>query len=137
MYSYTYPSTCCLFTTYSVNTGLHSPTHEGVFSQKKVGSDQKKPVEEIKLNVPAAVNYVLVLMLTRITGKTGPLPQNGRFISRVFLEYFHTMESISILCNWKKLLIGFSNLFLQDFQNISILWKMFNFSSGILSLTSS
>ena len=33
------------------------------------------------------------------TGKTRPLPQYGSFISRIFLEHFHTTENISILWN--------------------------------------
>ena len=38
------------------------------------------------------------------------------------LEYFHTTDNISILWNWTKLWkIGISNLFLQYFQNMSIL----------------
>ena len=40
-------------------------------------------------------------------------------ISRVFLEYFHTTENISILELDKTMEIGFSNLFRQYFQNIS------------------
>ena len=54
------------------------------------------------------------------TGKTGPIPQFGRFISRIFPyhgKHFHTTELD------KTMEIGFSNLFLQYFQNISILWK--------------
>ena len=60
-------------------------------------------------------------------GKTGPFPQNGSFIPRIFPEYFrvfpyhekhfHTMELD------KTVEIGFSNLSLQYFQNISIPWK--------------
>ena len=51
-------------------------------------------------------------------------------IFRIFLEYFpyhgkhfHSMELD------KNMEIGFSNLFLQYFQNISILWKRSNVSS--------
>ena len=38
-----------------------------------------------------------------LTGKTGPLPQFGSFISRLYLEYFHTTVNVSILWNWTKL----------------------------------
>ena len=37
------------------------------------------------------------------TEKTGPLPQYGSSISRIFPEYFHTTDNISILRNWTKL----------------------------------
>ena len=47
VYSHTYTSTCCLFTKYSVNTRLHSPTNEGVIWRKEVGSDQKNQDEGI------------------------------------------------------------------------------------------
>ena len=55
------------------------------------------------------------------TGKTEPLPQYGSFISRIFPyhgKHLHTMELD------KTMDIGFSNLFLQYFQNICILWKV-------------
>ena len=48
------------------------------------------------------------------------LPQYGSFTSRIFPYYgkhFHTVELD------KTMEIGFSNLFLQYFPNISILWK--------------
>ena len=53
------------------------------------------------------------------TGKTGPLPQNGTFISRIFpyhRKHFHTLELD------KTMEIGFSNLFLQYFQNVGAKW---------------
>ena len=57
------------------------------------------------------------------TGKTGPLPQYGSFISRIFPEYFHTTDNI---WNWTKL---WKLDFLTFSYNISILWNMFNFSN--------
>ena len=65
----------------------------------------------------------------RLTGKTGPLQEYGSFISRkfpgnrtrVFLEYFHTTENISVLWNWTKLWkLDFSNFF----YNISKIFKL-------------
>ena len=49
---------------------------------------------------------------TNYTGKAGRLPQYANFIFRIFPYYG----------------IGFSNLFLQYFQNVSIPWKICNFS---------
>ena len=55
-------------------------------------------------------------------------PENFQSISRIFvlvlIQPLHTMELD------KTMEIGLSKLFLQYFQNISILWKKFNFSSG-------
>ena len=69
-----------------------------------------------------------------ITEKTGPLPQCGIFISRifpVFLEYLHTTEFHSMELD-QSMEIGFSDLFLQYFQNISILWKTMAFQTQFL-----
>ena len=55
------------------------------------------------------------------TGKTGPLPHYGSFISRIFLEYLHTTDNIFHTMELDKTMeIGFSNLSLQYSQNISI-----------------
>ena len=69
-----------------------------------------------------------------ITEKTGPLPQCGIFISRifpVFLEYLHTTEFHSMELD-QSMEIGFSDLFLQYFQNISIVWKTMAFQTQFL-----
>ena len=48
----------------------------------------------------------------------------------VFLEYFHTMENISILWKWTKLWkLNFPTFVLQYFHNTSSLWKRYNLFS--------
>ena len=52
----------------------------------------------------------------------------GSYISRIFLEYFHTTENISILWNWTKLWkLDIPTFFYNIPKNISILWKRSNF----------
>ena len=58
--------------------------------------------------------------------KTVSLSQYGSFSSSRI--YFHTMELD------KTMEIKFSNLFLQCFQNVSILWKRPNFSSAFFMI---
>ena len=76
----------------------------------------------------------MVLLKSNSTGgKTGPLTHYGTFISRIFLEYFHTTENICILWNWKEKNYGnwifqpFSKIFLQHFHSMEgdhkVWWK--------------
>ena len=82
-------------------------------------------------------NYGHTLLTIMIfTGNTGHHSQNGSFIIRsksIIFSYhrkhFHTMEFD------KTMEIGFSNLFLQYFENISILWRRSNFPVTMKYLT--
>ena len=50
------------------------------------------------------------------------------------MAYFHTTDNLSIYLESDKTMeIGFSDLFLQYFQNIFILWKRPIFSSVLLT----
>ena len=57
---------------------------------------------EQELNLASAVETEVCTSQFGI-GRTGPLPQYGSFISRIFLEYFHATNNISIPWSWTKL----------------------------------
>ena len=62
--------------------------------------------------------WLPVALLT--TRKTGPIPQYGSFIFRVFLEYFHTTKTFPYSWNWTK-------LWKLNFSTFS--YKRYSFSS--------